>query len=157
MLASILALTLVATPIDAHRALQAEHIRARTAASELYNYASNRVHPEPQLARKITADIGRAVEAGAGRFTALRDGLGPTHRGDAATELQFMADWHDKAAAAVQDLKNEVAKRQPNGREVRFHTSAIYGALASAAEGHQRLMERLDVRVAGGEAAPPGE
>ena len=107
------------------------------------------------MARKITADISRAVEAAAGRFAALRDGLGLAHQGDAATELQLMADWHGKAVAALQDLKNEVAKRQPNGREVRFHTSAIYGALAGAAETHEQLMRRLDVHLAAGGAAPP--
>jgi hypothetical protein len=58
-----------------------------------------------------------------------------------------MGDWHGKAAAAVQDLKNEVAKAQPDGREIRFHTSAIYGALASAAEAHEQLMQRLEIKT----------
>jgi hypothetical protein len=154
MLASMLALTLAAVPpIDAHRALQTEQLKARTAASELYHYATHNLDLVPEVARKITADISRAVGASADRLTALRDGLSPTQRSEAATELQLMADWHGKAAGALGDLKNEVAKASPDGREIRFHTSAVYGALAGAAEAHERLMQRLDVKLDAGETA----
>jgi hypothetical protein len=157
MLAPMLALTLAAaTPIDAHRALQTEHLKARGAASELYHLATHRLDLQPEAARTLAADIGRAVEASAGRLTAVRDGLSATDRSTAAAELQLMTDWQGRAAAAVQELRNEVAKPQPNGRELRFHTSAIYGALAGAAEAHEQLMQRLDVQPVGEKAATPG-
>jgi hypothetical protein len=158
MLASLLALTLAATPpIDAHRALQAEQLKARTAASELYHYATHSLDPSPEVARKIAADISRAVEASAGRLTALRDGLNPTQRSEATTELQLMADWQGKAAGAVRGLEKEVARPAPDGREIRFHTSAVYGALAGAAEAHEQLMRRLDVQLAGGTPTPAAD
>lgn len=156
MLAPMLALTLAAAaPIDAHRALQTEHVKARSAASELYHLATHSLDLKPELAQQMAEDIGRAVEASAGRLAEVRDGLGPAERSAAAAELQLMSDWQGRAAGAVQALRKEVAKPQPNGREIRLHTSAIYGALASAGDAHEQLMQRLDVQPAGGGGVPP--
>lgn len=134
--------------IEAHRVLQAEHQKARTAASELYHYATHRLDLEREVAQRMVVDISRAVEASAGKLTALRESLTPTQRKDAATELQLITDWHGKATSGVAALKSEVAKPAPDGRELRFHTSAVYGALDGAADIHTQLMQRLKVQVA---------
>lgn len=134
--------------VEAHRILQAEHLKGRTAASELYHYATHRLDLERDVAQRMVAEIGRAVEASAGRLAAVRESLTPAQGKDAATELQRITDGHARAAAGVSALESEVAKPNPDGRELRFHGSAVYGALDSAGESHARLMQLLDVQVA---------
>ena len=133
---------------EAHQVLRAEHLRARTAASELYHYATHRLDLEPEVARRMVVEIGQAVDASAGRLTTVRESLTQAQQKDAATELQLITDWHGKAASGVTALKAEVAKPVPDGRELRFHSSAVYGALASAGEIHDQLMQRLNVQLA---------
>jgi len=134
--------------VEAHRILQAEHLKGRAAASELYHYATHRLDLEREVAQRMVVDIGRAVDASAGRLAAVRESLTPAEGKDAATELQLITDWHAKAVGGVAALKREVAQPTPDGRELRFHSSAVYGALDSAGEIHGRLMQRLGVHVA---------
>ena len=161
MFATLLAVTLAAPSaptiverhaatrlVEAHRALQSDQRTARTAASQLYHYATHHLALEAEMARSMAAAIVRAVDASAGRLEAVRQGLTPAQRKDMSTDLQRITDWHGKAVAAVNGLKTEVARPEPDGREIRFHTSAIYEALAGAGEAHEQLMQRLNITLA---------